>query len=201
MSFAKIAVRETWNALATAATLAYAWTIYVLEGMEGVNRLVRMVSKRRVVPILRAFGAQIGSDCDIEAAIVLHNTLDRYRNLSVGDRCHIGKEVFLDLADRIIIESQVTISMRATILTHVDAGASPLGDSALPARRSPVRLCSGAYVGAGSTLLPGVGIGACAVVGAGAVVTKPVEPGTVVVGVPARMTSSVGVSRPGAREA
>ena len=66
MSFAKIAVRETWNALATAATLAYAWTIYVLEGMEGVNRLVRMVSKRRVVPILRAFGAQIGSGCDIE---------------------------------------------------------------------------------------------------------------------------------------
>ncbi len=44
----------------------------------------------------------------------------------------------------------------------------------------------GASVGANATLLPGVVIGARALVGAGAVVTRSVEPGDVVTGNPAR---------------
>jgi UDP-2-acetamido-3-amino-2,3-dideoxy-glucuronate N-acetyltransferase len=45
----------------------------------------------------------------------------------------------------------------------------------------------GATVGAGAVVLPGVTIGERAMVGAGAVVTKDVEPDTVVVGNPARV--------------
>jgi acetyltransferase-like isoleucine patch superfamily enzyme len=48
-----------------------------------------------------------------------------------------------------------------------------------------------AKIGANATLLPGVRIGAFAIVGAGAVVVKDVEPGTVVVGNPARMVNRV----------
>jgi UDP-2-acetamido-3-amino-2,3-dideoxy-glucuronate N-acetyltransferase len=45
----------------------------------------------------------------------------------------------------------------------------------------------GATLGAGAVVLPGVTIGERAMVGAGAVVTKDVEPDTVVVGNPARV--------------
>jgi acetyltransferase-like isoleucine patch superfamily enzyme len=44
----------------------------------------------------------------------------------------------------------------------------------------------GARIGGGAVLLPGIEIGEEAFVGAGAVVLGDVEPGTVVVGVPAR---------------
>jgi sugar O-acyltransferase (sialic acid O-acetyltransferase NeuD family) len=44
----------------------------------------------------------------------------------------------------------------------------------------------GAFLALGSTVLPGVHVGAWATVGAGSVVTKNVRPGTTVVGVPAR---------------
>jgi sugar O-acyltransferase (sialic acid O-acetyltransferase NeuD family) len=46
---------------------------------------------------------------------------------------------------------------------------------------------SGAYIGAHATLLPGVRVGEFAVVGAGAVVTHDVAPGTTVVGCPAKV--------------
>ena len=43
------------------------------------------------------------------------------------------------------------------------------------------------WIGAGATILPGVTVGENAIVGAGAVVTKDVEPNTVVGGIPAKL--------------
>lgn len=50
-----------------------------------------------------------------------------------------------------------------------------------------VTLKKGCWIGANSVVLPGVTIGENAVVGAGSIVTKDVEPYTVVGGVPARL--------------
>ena len=47
------------------------------------------------------------------------------------------------------------------------------------------RVCKGASIGTGAVILGGVTIGENALVGAGAVVTKSLEPGTVYTGVPA----------------
>ena len=76
--------------------------------------------------------------------------------------------------------------MRVTILTHTHAGESPLSQGRLVPNYAPVVLETGCYLGAGVTVLPGVKIGAEAIVGAGAVVTRNVRPGVTVVGVPAR---------------
>jgi len=50
-----------------------------------------------------------------------------------------------------------------------------------------VVVCDGAFLGVGAKVIPGVKIGAHAVVGAGAVVVKNVPPGTMAIGVPARI--------------
>jgi acetyltransferase EpsM len=49
-----------------------------------------------------------------------------------------------------------------------------------------VRVAAGAFMGIGAAALPGVTIGEWAVVGAGAIVTRDVPAGAMVVGVPAR---------------
>ncbi|MCH5330753.1 MAG: galactoside O-acetyltransferase, partial [Alistipes sp.] len=54
-----------------------------------------------------------------------------------------------------------------------------------------VLLKRGCWIGAGSTILPGVTVGENAVVGAGSVVTKDVEDNTVVAGNPARLIKRI----------
>ena len=56
----------------------------------------------------------------------------------------------------------------------------------------PVRVEDGADIGVNAVLLPGVTVGKGAIVGAGAVVTKDVEPYTIVAGVPAKLLRSRG---------
>lgn len=54
-----------------------------------------------------------------------------------------------------------------------------------------VHIESGAFIGAGATILAGVRVGRCSVVGAGAVVAEDVPPYTVVAGVPARFVRQI----------
>jgi galactoside O-acetyltransferase len=56
-----------------------------------------------------------------------------------------------------------------------------------PTAFEPVVVERDVWIGANATILPGVRVGRGAVVGAGAVVTRDVEPGSVVMGVPARV--------------
>jgi acetyltransferase-like isoleucine patch superfamily enzyme len=51
---------------------------------------------------------------------------------------------------------------------------------------------SGAFVGAGAILLPGITVGVGAIVAAGAVVTRAVEAGVTVLGSPARQIALKG---------
>jgi acetyltransferase-like isoleucine patch superfamily enzyme len=53
------------------------------------------------------------------------------------------------------------------------------------------KICKGATVGAGSTLLPGITIGENAMIGAGSVVTKDVPAGEIWVGNPARCIKKI----------
>jgi maltose O-acetyltransferase len=53
----------------------------------------------------------------------------------------------------------------------------------------PVRIGANVWIGGGALLMPGVTVGDDAVIGAGAVVTRDVAPGTTVVGNPARPAS------------
>lgn len=167
----------------------------VIYGGEGVNIPLMFMPTQSISPTLRAFGAQIGADVRFRSPVVIHNSRAQgrhyYDNLRVGDCCYLGRELFLDLQDKIVIEDNVTVSHRVMILTHTDAGTSPLRDE-IPSSQSPVIIRRGAYIGANVTILEGVEIGESSIVGAGAVVIRSVPPRTVVAGVPARFIKNVG---------
>lgn len=164
-------------------------------GGEGLNIPLMFMSTRAIAPTLRSFGARIGADVRFQSPLTIHNSGKirgrYYENLQVGHHCYLGRELFLDLQDRIVIEDQVTVSHRVMILTHTDAGDSPLKDEFMRTEQAPVIIRRGAYIGANVTILQGVEIGESSVVGAGAVVTRSVPASSVVVGVPARVTRTL----------
>jgi acetyltransferase-like isoleucine patch superfamily enzyme len=168
-------------------------------GGEGINIPLMFMPTRVIAPSLRNYGARIGPDVRFRSPLVIHNSDSEagryYKKLEVGTHCYFGRELFLDLQDRIVIEDHVTVSHRVMILTHTDAGTSPLKDEIIPTSNAPVMIRSGAYIGANVTILQGVEIGRSSIVGAGAVVTRSVPPGSVVVGVPARIIKSLSQSR------
>jgi maltose O-acetyltransferase len=165
-------------------------------GGEGVNIPLMFMPTQAIVPVLREFGARIGANVRFRSPLVIHNSgTDRrryYDKLQVGNDCYLGRELFLDLQDKIVIEDQVTISHRVMILTHTDAGESPLKDGVIRTEQAPVRIRRGAYLGANVTILQGVEIGEESIVGAGAVVTRSVPASSVVAGVPARILRTAG---------
>jgi acetyltransferase-like isoleucine patch superfamily enzyme len=152
-------------------------------GIAPINR--RLLLADRCENVLRQFGASVGEGCVLHGPLVIHNAAKDYRNLVIGRNVHVGRLTVLDLAERLTIEDDGTVSMGATILTHADVGDRPLAGR-YPRIASPTRIGSGAWVGANATVLPGCDVGARAVVGAGAVVRETVPDEAVVVGVPAR---------------
>jgi acetyltransferase-like isoleucine patch superfamily enzyme len=160
-------------------------------GGEGINIPLMFLPTRAIAPVLRAYGAKIGERVRFKSPLVIHNSALEagcfYQQLQVGSDCYFGRELFLDLQDSITIEDRVTISHRVMILTHTDAGSSPLKDESIQTSQAPVIIRRGAYIGANVTILEGVEIGELSIVGAGAVVTKSVPSGTVVVGIPGRV--------------
>ena len=106
-----------------------------------------------------------------------------------GKNLKIGEGVFFNSGVRIQDQGGVTIGA-GSLLGHNVVIAS-LNHSMDPAHRgnlipAPVMIGRNVWVGANATICPGVTIGDGAVIAAGAVVTKDVEAGSVVGGVPAK---------------
>lgn len=103
-------------------------------------------------------------------------------NLELGSYVAIDDSVNLYSADKIKIGTKVAISREAFICT----ASHDISKPNRPLVTAPITICDGVWIGARAIVLPGVTIGEGAVVAAGAVVTKDVEPWTVVGGNPAK---------------
>ena len=114
----------------------------------------------------------------------------RKKGVSIGENTHIVGNVILGRngKDPIIIGSNCVLT-GCTILGH-DASTN----RALGLKRSiikPVLIEDDCFIGHASIILMGVTIGKGSIVGAGAVVTKDVCPGSVVAGNPAQLICTV----------
>lgn len=107
-------------------------------------------------------------------------------NIRIGARSFVNfGAVFLDV-NTIEIGDDVQIAPNVQLLT----ARHPVDAAHRRARwesGKPISIRDGAWLGGGAIVLPGISIGAQAIVGAGAVVTRDVEARTVVAGNPARV--------------
>lgn len=153
-------------------------------GFDDAVKILINAPKEIVIPLLLKNKATIGENCDIESPIFFHNCRD-LGNLSIGNNCHIGKNCFFDLRDKISIGENVIISMGNTFITHMDVSKSELS-KIYNATSKEVVLGNNVYIGANSTVLMGVRLGVNSFVAAGSVVTKDVPNHSLCGGVPAK---------------
>lgn len=133
--------------------------------------------------VLVRHGAKIDPEAwPVGPNITLHAYGNDFSNLEIGACSHVGRQAFLDLTDRIVIEDSVSVGMRAVILTHLNVGEYPNKPTSklIPKKQQPTILRRGCSVGAGAIVLCGVEIGEHAVIGAGVVVDRDIPPRTVV---------------------
>lgn len=122
--------------------------------------------------------AEIGENCNICSHCFIEN------NVKIGNNCTIKCGV--QIWDGIELEDNVMIGSNVTFTNDMYPRAKNIEWKMLP-----TRICRGATVGAGSTILPGLTIGENAMIGAGSVVTKNVPAGEVWVGNPAKFIKKI----------
>lgn len=98
-----------------------------------------------------------------------YTMLDAHQRIEIGRDCMIGPHCYITDGD------------------HGTKMGLPINKQ--PMKAVPVVIEDEVWLGAGVIVLKGVRIGQGAVVGAGSVVTKNIEPFTIAVGVPARVVS------------
>jgi maltose O-acetyltransferase len=113
----------------------------------------------------------------------------RERLLQVGRRTCISRRCVLDARYSIQIGDDVAISPEVAILT---AKHLP-GDPGFPVVGAPVVIEDHVWIAMRAIVMPGVRIGRGAVVAAGSVVTKDVEPLAIVAGAPAKKIGVRGI--------
>ena len=104
------------------------------------------------------------------------------RRVSIGNGTVINQKCLIYTSGGLVIGNNVSISAEVALIT----GTHDINDPDFPSDYRPIVIDDYAWIGTRAMILQGVTIGQGAVVMAGAVVTKDVEPFAVVGGVPAK---------------
>lgn len=107
------------------------------------------------------------------------------QNLKIGDGIIIGDNTLLDARRGLTIGKNVNFSSNVSIYTLQHNHRSPDFNCDFGDKKLSVEIDDRAWLGSNVIVLPGVHIGEGAVCCAGCVVTKDIEPYTVVAGIPA----------------
>lgn len=162
------------------------------------NLLYRVVCGRSVkidwrgIKIINPSRIVIGSDFSSGPGLWLQAVTSTSR-LVIGDRVNFSDYVHIGALTEVVISSGCLLGSKVHITDHSHGHTHELFEQAkTPPNQRPlvskgkVIIEENVWIGDGAVVLPGVRIGRGAVVGANSVVTKDVEPFTVVAGAPAR---------------
>lgn len=127
----------------------------------------------------RLLGFRLG----MRASIAMGFRFYKLGGIAIGDGSVVNRSCLFDNRDCIHIGDHVSIARDVSIFTAGHDPESPFFEMVT----APVHIDHHVVIFAGATLMPGVRIGNGAIVYSGAVVTKNVEPMTIVGGVPARI--------------
>lgn len=179
-------------------TVYLTWVILVAK-IAGLNYVVRVLSfcpNQYIAFLLRWYGAKIGDNCIFKDGLQIDNAIgDKtstgdFSNLIIGHRCYIGKNVFFDLPQPIIIEDECAISAGVKFITHADCGQRMMSHW-YPARRGKIVIGKGSWIGVNAVILDSVVLGKCCVVAAGAIVTQSFPDYSVIAGIPGRVVKTL----------
>jgi acetyltransferase-like isoleucine patch superfamily enzyme len=134
-----------------------------------------------VGPFTNLYGCRIGDETRVGPFVEIQ------RGASIGARCKVQSHAFV--CDGVTIEDEVFVGHGVLFCNDkLPRATSELGGLATSDDWTllPTVVERGASLGSGAVVLGGVRIGARAVVGAGAVVTRDVPAGATVAGTPAR---------------
>ncbi|MBP1910288.1 acyltransferase [Methanolobus bombayensis] len=124
------------------------------------------------IMLYRLASYDIGKDVYIGDSIIIIDRLSDRKNVIIGDRASISSGVTL-------VTSSSPNSSRIAPFVKTIYGKIVIGNDA--------------WLGTGSIILPDLSVGEGAIVGAGAVVTRNVDPFTIVAGVPAKKIGEVNI--------
>jgi len=127
------------------------------------------------------YGCEIGDGSKIGSFVEIQ------KGARVGRNCKISSHTFI--CEGVTIEDEVFVGHNVTFINDKYPRATSVNgklQTDADWKVVPTVVKRGASIGSGATLLCGVTIGELAIVGAGAVVTADVSPGTTVAGNPAR---------------
>jgi maltose O-acetyltransferase len=155
------------------------WTVNVLAASPALSR------KHRSQVLARA-------GIDVGTSIFESGTYFWSADIEFGPWCMINDHCYFDSRERITLGERVGLSPYVMLLTsghHLGSPVQRFGQFV----RSPITIEDGAWLGARVIVLGGVTIGAGAVVAAGAVVTKDLEPNGLYAGIPAKRVKDLPV--------
>lgn len=143
---------------------------------------VTLGSNVKLSKFINLYGCSVGDDTKIGAFVEIQ------KNASVGRRCKISSHTFI--CEGVTIEDNVFVGHGVMFINdrypRATAASGELQtESDWKVERTVVK--AGASIGTGATVLANLTIGERAIIGAGAVVTRDVPAGTIVVGNPARI--------------
>jgi len=147
--------------------------------------------------------AVIDAGCTIGAGTKIWHFTHIMGGCEIGEQCNIGQNVVVSpgvkLGRNVKIQNNVSIYTGVICEDDVFLGPSMVFTNVINPRSHVNRrdayqltlVCRGASIGANATIVCGNEIGAYSLIGAGAVVTKPVKAYALVMGNPARQTGWV----------
>lgn len=124
-------------------------------------------------------------------ALLLQSRCAEVFGVDIHPGARIGHGVFIDHATAIVIGETAVVGDDVSMLHEVTLGGTgkQCGD------RHP-KIGSGVLIGAGAKVLGNITVGACAKIGAGSVVLRPVPPHCTVTGIPARIVQRYHAATP-----
>ncbi|ACH38086.1 acyltransferase, left-handed parallel beta-helix (hexapeptide repeat) family [Citrifermentans bemidjiense Bem] len=156
------------------------------ENLVAVADDVKLGANVKLGKFINLYGCSIGDHTKIGPFVEIQ------KNAEIGKNCKISSHSFI--CDGVVIEDNVFVGHNVTFINDLYPRATTSsGELQVEADWACIRttIKRNASIGSSSTILCGVTVGEHAIVGAGSVVTKDVQPYSIVAGNPARLLRTI----------
>lgn len=147
------------------------------------NRYLRIGPGCRIAPDIKLWASQ-DKEIEIGENVNITRGAEIIGPVTIGDNCLLSKDAYI--RSHTTIGNHVALGPFVRLVTDTHAIGSAVRRAGKH-RAEPIIIGDGAWIGASTTVLPGVTIGAGAVIGAGSLVTRDIPDNALAYGIPAQV--------------